>query len=71
MKTGKDLDRFGREKTFDQLVNLNDVSRRMQDNKQLEKLMIVREAFLNKLKEGKDPLAFIGPGITRKYCCFS
>ena len=36
----------------------------VQDLKQLAKLMIARNAFLNKLKEeGKDPLAFIGPGI--------
>ncbi|CAG8738674.1 3653_t:CDS:2, partial [Rhizophagus irregularis] len=36
----------------------------IQDLKQLSKLMIAREAFLNKLKEeGKDPMAFIGPGL--------
>src|SRR4051812_49091902 len=36
----------------------------VQDLKQLAKLMKARKAFLNKLKEeGKDPLAFIGPGI--------
>ncbi|CAB4395551.1 unnamed protein product [Rhizophagus irregularis] len=36
----------------------------IQDLKQLSKLMIAREAFLNKLKkEGKDPIAFIGPGL--------
>ncbi|GET02171.1 hypothetical protein GLOIN_2v1797354 [Rhizophagus clarus] len=36
----------------------------VQELKQLAKLMIARKAFLNKLKEeGKNPLAFIGPGL--------
>src|SRR4051812_40372476 len=36
----------------------------VQDFKQLAKLMVARKTFLNKLKEeGKDPLAFIGPGL--------
>ena len=36
----------------------------VQDPKQFLKLMIARKAFLNKLKEeGKEPSAFISPGI--------
>lgn len=38
--------------------------RPVEDLEQLKKLMIARKAFLNKLKdEGREPLAFIGPGI--------
>lgn len=46
------------------MQNNSDEIQPVQDLEQLAKLMIARKTFLNKLKEeGKDPLAFIGPGI--------